>query len=333
MTYDVHAHGVPPGLLDALARDDGQCGVRVAEEAGTRRIEVAGRPVGGLRTDLLDTPARLAAMDRAGVDTQLISTWIGLTAYTLPAGQGLCYARLFNDALAALVAEHPDRFAGLATVPLQAPPQAADELRRAVTELGMAGVEIATTVDGRELDDPDLEPFWVTAAELRCLVLIHPDQVLPGRSRPRYVLNNFVGNAAETTIAVTHLLFAGILERHPDLRLCLVHGGGYLPWQAGRLDHGWHAEPRLTERHLTRPPSAYLRRLYYDTVTHSAAALRFLIDFAGAQRVVLGSDYPFEMGDHMPVASLDTVPGLSAEDRQLICEGNVRRLLSEIRRG
>lgn len=331
MSYDVHAHVVPEQLLDALARDDGRCGVVLTRQDGTARISVAGGPGGPVRDDMLDVGTRLAAMDRAGVDVQLLSAWIGLTGYGLPVGQAVGWTRMFNEALAETVRAHPDRFRGLCLAPLQAPTEAADELRHAVRHLGMVGVEIATTIDGRELDDPALEPFWQAAEELRCFVLIHPDQVLPGRREVRYVLNNFVGNAAESTIAAAHLVFGGVLERHPELRVCLVHGGGYAPYQAGRMDHGYVAEPRLVDKRLSRPPSDYLRRLYYDTVTHSPAVLRFLLDFAGAEHVVLGSDYPFEMGEAEPVESLRGVPGLQDHERRLILEGNLQRLLADVR--
>jgi aminocarboxymuconate-semialdehyde decarboxylase len=331
MSYDVHAHVVPQQLLDALARNDGRSGVTLTRQGGTARISVAGGAAGPVRDDMLDVGARLAAMDRAGVDVQLLSAWIGLTGYGLPVEHAVPWTRMFNEALAETVGEHPDRFLGLCLVPLQAPVEAADELRHAVRRLGMVGVEIATTIHGKELDDPGLEPFWQAAEELRCFVLIHPDQVLPGRREVRYVLNNFVGNAAESTIAAAHLVFGGVLERHPDLRVCLVHGGGYAPYQAGRMDHGYVAEPRLVDKRLSLLPSDYLRRLYYDTVTHSPAVLRFLLDFAGAEHVVLGSDYPFEMGEADPVESLRRVPDLQEPERRLIEEGNLQRLLADVR--
>lgn len=330
--YDVHAHCVPPGLIPALRHDGTEVGVEVTSDGGRHTIHVGDHRPATVRPDLIDLDQRLAAMDRAGVDVQLVSPWIGLTGYTLPPRQGTRWARLCNDALAEMVAARPRRLVGLAQVPLQAPEAAADELRYAVRDLGMAGAEIATTVAGTELDDDGLEPFWSAAAELRCIVLIHPDQVLPGRSVPRHFLNNTVGNASETTIAVAHLLCAGVLERHPTLRICVVHGGGYLPYQAGRLDRGQVARPDEAGGHLPERLSTYLRRLYFDTITHSATALRFLIDFAGPERVVLGSDYPFEMGDRDPVHTLGTVPFLSAEERRLILRDNVQRLLDDVRR-
>jgi aminocarboxymuconate-semialdehyde decarboxylase len=306
MVTDVHAHAIPPQVVDALPH-----------------------PV-RLRQPLLDVPARLRAMDEAGIDLQLVASWIGIVAYDLRPEQGRRWARLFNDALAEVVAAHPDRLRGLGMVPLQDPDGAVKELQRLVSA-GMAGVEIATTVNGAELDDPALEPFWAAAAELRCLVLLHPDLSLPGRPSPRYFLNNLVGNGAETTIAVAHLLFAGVLERHPDLRLVLVHGGGHLPYLAGRLDHGFAVAPQQTGTSTTQRPSEQLKRLHFDTVTHSHDVLRFLIHFAGPEHVVLGSDYPFEMGQPDPVGFVRSLPGLGPADQESILEGNARRLLEGIR--
>jgi aminocarboxymuconate-semialdehyde decarboxylase len=177
-----------------------------------------------------------------------------------------------------------------------------------------------------------LEPFWAAAEELRCVVLIHPYDSLAGRGVSRYFLGNLVGNPAESTVAAAHLIFGGVLERHPGLRVCLVHGGGYVPSQAARMDHGYQAEPRLVDKRLSRPPSHYLRKLYFDTVTHSPEVTRFLLDFAGAGQVVVGSDYPFEMGEADPVGSLQRVPGLPESQRQQILEDNVARLVNEVRR-
>jgi aminocarboxymuconate-semialdehyde decarboxylase len=329
MVIDVHAHAIPTQVLDALRADEGRCGVTLVTENGGEFIHVGNRRAGAVRANLVDMAARLAAMDSDGIDVQVVASWIGITAYDLPAEQGRRWARLFNDALAAMIAEHPDRFLGLCMVPLQDADGAVAELRRAVAD-GMAGVEIATTFDGKELDDPSLAPFWAAAEELGCLVVLHPDLSLPGRSDARYFLNNLVGNGAETTIAVSHLLFGGVLERHQNLKLVLSHGGAHLPYQAGRLDHGFRAAPKLTQKSTSQLPSDQLKRLYYDTVTHSSDALRFLIDFAGVDHVVLGSDYPFEMGQPDPVGFVRSLPGLAGSDAEQILSGNAQRLLDGI---
>jgi aminocarboxymuconate-semialdehyde decarboxylase len=331
MSYDVHAHCIPSGIWTALETDGSRLGVEVVQREGARRLLIAGALSGPpINPKLADIPARLAAMDRAGVQVQLLSSWIDLTAYALPAAAGARFARMFNESLAQLIAAHPDRFWGLCTVPLQAPAQAAAELRHAVGDLGMVGVEIATTVAGRELDDPDLDPFWAAASELRCLVLIHPINSLAGRGVTRHFLSNLVANPAETTIAVAHLVFSGVLERHPDLQVCVVHGGGFLPYQVGRLDRGYVAMPERTAQHLNEPPGTALRRLYYDTVLHDPVSLAALVAFAGPEHVVLGSDYPFAMGDPDPLATIAAIPGLTEADRQLIVAGNIERMLRHL---
>jgi aminocarboxymuconate-semialdehyde decarboxylase len=238
---------------------------------------------------------------------------------------------MFNEGLAATVAEAPERFRALATVPLQAPELAAGELRHAIGTLGHVGVEIATTVDGRELDDPGLDPFWAAAEELRAVVVVHPYAALAGRDLRRYGLVNLVGNPAETTIALGCLVFGGVLERHPDLRVVLVHGGGFAPYQIGRWDRGFTTGARGAAEHLTRAPGEWLGRLWFDTVLHSAASLRHLVDVVGAEQVLLGSDYPFVMGEPEPVAAV-TAAGLGERERDLVLAGNLTALLDEVRR-
>jgi len=330
-SYDVHAHCIPSDVMEALETDGDRLGVTVAERDGARRLLIAGRTSGpSLHSAISDLPARLGAMDAAGVEVQLVSSWIDLSAYALPPSQGVSLARLFNESLAQMIGAHPDRFRGLCNVPLQAPEQAAAELRHAVGELGMVGAEIGTTIDGRELDDRDLDPFWAAASELGCLVLVHPVRSLAGRGIERYFLGNLVANPAESTIAIAHLIFGGVLDRYPDLKVCVVHGGGFAPYQVGRLDRGYVAKSALTAVHLRETPRAALRRLYYDTVLHDPQALAALIAFAGVEHVVLGSDYPFEMGDPDPIGTIAAVPGLSDADRALILSGNVERLVGHL---
>ena len=333
MTVDVHAHCIPEAVMDTLEKQGERFGMEIVGDHERRQVVVAGRvTTGPLRGDLVDLNQRLAKMDQTGVDMQMISCWIDLSAYALEAAEGARFSRMYNEGLAGVVAEHPDRFMALSTVPLQTPVAAAAELRFAVGELGMAGVEIAATVDGAELDDRDLDPFWEAAAELRCLVLIHPYNPLAGRNVKRYFLDNAIGRPAETSIGVAHMVMGGVFERYPDLQVCVVHGGGFLPYQAGRLDQAYHAKPGLAGANLTRPPSDWLKNLYYDTVTHSPEVLAFLVEFAGIDHVLLGTDFPFEMGDDDPVGTVQAIPGLTESDRQSILEGNAKRLLAGIRR-
>lgn len=332
-TYDVHAHCAPPAFLDALARDGDRYGTEVVDTDRGRALRFAGGlTTPALRADLSDLAHRLATMDAGRVDVQLVSPWVDLTAYSLPSTPGVRYARMLNEALAELVASHPDRLRGLCTAPLQDPSAAAKELRHAVTALDMVGVEIATAVDGRDLDDPALDPFWGEAADMRCPVLIHPYASLAGRHVSRHFLNNLVGNPAESTVAIAHVIFGGVLERHPELRLVMVHGGGFAPWQVGRWDRGYEAVPHLAATNLTRPPSAWLRQVHVDTVLHDPTRVAALVDLMGADRVVVGTDYPFPMGDLTPVAMLDAIPDLSAADRGAILSGNVQSLLDGVRR-
>ena len=333
MTVDVHAHCIPEVVMETLEKQGERFGVEIVGDPDRRQAVVAGRvTTSPLRGDLVDLSHRLATMDQTGVDMQMISSWIDLTAYALEPAEGSRFSRMYNEGLAGVVAENPDRFLALCTVPLQAPVAAAAELRFAVGELGMAGVEIAATVDGAELDDRDLDPFWEAASELRCLVLIHPYNPLAGRNVKRYFLDNAVGRPAETSIGVAHMVMGGVFERYPDLQVCVVHGGGFLPYQAGRLDRAYHAKPGLAAVNLTRPPSDWLKNLYYDTVTHSPEVLAFLVEFAGIEHILLGTDFPFEMGDDDPVATVQAIPGLTDSDRHSVLDGNVQRLLAGIRR-
>lgn len=334
MSYDVHAHIVPEELMELLRADGPSFGIDVfRNEGGKEMLRLAGRvEIGPFPTELFDVDARLAAMDTGGVDVQLVSHRTDFSAYALDGDGGSRYARAFNRILAEHVARHPDRMVALGTVPLQSPKAAGDELAYVVAELGMAGVEIASTVEGVPLDEAGLEPFWEVANDLRCFVLLHPYDPLRGVDLGRYFLENMFGRPAESTLAIGRLLFGGILERYPDLVLCMVHGGGYMPYQLGRWEKGYAVVPHLAGANISRPPTDFIRRLYYDSLVHLPQALSFLLEVVGPSQVVLGTDYPYEMHERHPVAFVDSVPGLSAEDRHAILEGNMRRIFEGIRR-
>ncbi len=328
MSIDIHAHCVPEEAVDIIRRDGAEIGVDVDDD-GTATVAGRRLPM-ALRPALSDLGARLAAMDRSGVARQVLSPWIDFTAYGLDPERGARWSRLLNEALAAEAASHPDRFLAIGTVPLQSPQAAATELRYAVQQLGMVGVEIGTRVGDLYLANLDLDPFWGEAARLRCLVVLHPLDPLPGIDLSSHFLHNIVGRPAESTIAIAGLLLGGLLERHPQLSLCVVHGGGFLPYQIGRMQRGWEARPEIVAADLATAPTEVLRSLYFDTVLHEPVAIRSLVDLVGVDRVVLGTDYPFEMGDLDPIATIAAVPGLSEADRLAILSGNLERLLADI---
>jgi aminocarboxymuconate-semialdehyde decarboxylase len=331
IVYDVHAHVVPDRLVRDLRGGERHGACLVPADGGTSRIVLGGRVTAGPVTPaLVDPGVRVERMDRGRVDVQLVSPITALTPAPLEPGTATRYARWFNECLAETVEARPDRLRGLATIPMQSPAGAASELRHAVSELGMAGCEITTTVQGVELDLLDLEAFWATAEELGCLVLLHPFNPLEGRGVTRYYLENLVGRPAESTIAVAHLILSGVLERHPGLRLCVVHGGGFLPYQIGRIDRGYRVKPDVVGTSLTRSPLEWARTILYDTVVHTREALAFLVGLMGDSHVVVGTDYPYEMGDPTPVDTVEAIPGLTDGARARILGGNVEALIGSV---
>lgn len=334
MTYDVHAHIVPEELMELLRVDGPSFGIEIfAGSDGKEMARLAGRvEIGPFPSSLFDLDARLARMDEARVDTQLVSHRTDFSAYALDAEQGARYATAFNRILADEVSRFPGRLLALGTVPLQDPHAAAKELDFAVRELGMVGVEIASTVDGVSLDQAGLDPFWEAANDLRCLVLLHPYDPLRGVDLSRYFLDNIAGRPAESTLAIGHLLFSGILERYSELVLCMVHGGGYMPYQIGRWEKGYKVVPHITAQHISRPPLEYVQRLYYDSLVHIPQALRYLIDLVGTSQIVLGTDYPYPMAERSPVDFLESVPGLTDVDRRAIMHDNMQRIIDGVRR-
>jgi aminocarboxymuconate-semialdehyde decarboxylase len=299
---DLHCHFIPPALLDRIESEGASHSLHLADR-GT--VSFAGRDsTQPLPAGMVDLEDRLAWMDAQNVELQVLSAWMDFSAYVLDPEDGAWLARSLNELTVEAIAGRSDRFRAMAAVPLQAPGLAAGELDYAINELGMVAVEIGTAVAGVELDDRSLEPFWRAAEDLHVLVLVHPYWNLGFERLTRYFLSNSVSTPAEATVAAAHLIHGGVLQRHPRLKVCLTHGGGFLPYQIGRQDRGFEALPQLTAVHLGAPPSSYLRRFYYDTVVHGAEALRFLVDRVGADRVVLGSDFPFPMGDPHPVRTV-----------------------------
>jgi aminocarboxymuconate-semialdehyde decarboxylase len=290
-------------------------------------MQIDGRTVQNpMPPEMWDVGLRLADMERNRVDAQLVCPNVQTFFYGEEARLGAECAAIQNEGIAALVTAHPGRFLGLGTLPLQDPKRAAVELRRIVRDLGLYGVQIGSNVNDRNLDDPALEPVWEAAHELRAFILVHPHgSIVPGDRLAAYYMRNFVGLPFETTMAGASLVFGGVLERYPDMIVCLCHAGGFVPYQAGRFMHAFNVRPEAKLR-LEESAAASLRRLYFDTITHAPHVLKFLVDSVGADRVLLGSDYPFDMGNLDCVARVEAA-GLDEAECARVLGGRVRELL------
>jgi len=270
---------------------------------------------------------RLADMDAMGVDIQVISP--SPTQYYYWAEHDLAegVVRVQNEHVAELCAKHPERLRGLGTVALQNPELASKQLEHAVSELGLAGVEISTSVNGAELDADHLRPFWQKAEQLGALVFIHPWGTTLGNRVSTHYLNNIIGQPLETTIALSHLIFGGVLDRHPGLKIIAAHGGGYLPSYCGRSNHGHSVRPEV-RADAGALPVEYLRKIWFDSLVYEPEALRHLINVVGISQVLIGTDYPFDMGHYQPHELIASTPGLSAADAEAILGGNAAALLN-----
>ncbi|HKZ19082.1 MAG TPA: amidohydrolase family protein [Acidimicrobiia bacterium] len=283
--------------------------------------------VQGILPALTDPASRIEAMDRMGIDIQGLSTFVSEYFYWAPAPSGAESARIQNDNLAAAAAAYPDRFVPLgATVPLQDVDLAIGEMDRAVDELRFRGLQIGGTVNGANLDEPRFRPFWAAVEAKGIPVILHPSGYPESQRLGNYFLVNCIGNPLETMVAATRLIFSGLFEEHPDLKVILLHGGGYLPFYASRADHTWKVRPETRAQIPDHPPSHYMKMLFFDTVVFEPLYLRHLVDVVGADHVLLGTDYPFDMSETDPLGLIAATEGLDDEDRAAICGETAARL-------
>jgi aminocarboxymuconate-semialdehyde decarboxylase len=322
MTVDVHAHVIVPEITGDEAWQP-----RVWRDEGREQVvELGGKQIRAAVQEFVDIDAILAAQDEAGVDRVLLCPWVPLLYYDAEPEEGLARARIQNDALARLVREHPERMSALGALPLQDPELAADELRALMDGGALRGAEVAASVRGAFLGDDRFEPFWEAAESSGALVFVHP--TTRGFDSPAfqdYYLWNTVANPLETATAGAHMVVAGVMERHPRLRVLLAHGGGALLAVRGRMRHAHGFQPQASAR-LRESPEDSIRRFYFDTLTHDEALLRALIDYVGPEHVLLGSDYPFDMGDARHVDTVRAL-GLAPDVEAAILAGNAERLL------
>jgi aminocarboxymuconate-semialdehyde decarboxylase len=278
--------------------------------------------------EFYESGRRIAMMEERGVDVQVLSVTPGNFCYTAPPEVGAAISRAQNDAIHGMVMDNPDWFIGSATVPLQDAEAAGQELDRAVKDLGFTSVEIGTNVNGANLDSPALEAFYDKAEALGVPIIVHPVNNAGVDRMTRYYLGNTVGNPMETTLAVGSIIFGGVIERHKGLRFCWVHGGGFLPYQIGRLDHGYRVREEA-RANIRKPPSEYLDAMYCDTITHDEPALSFLIKRMGADRVLYGTDFPWDMGEYDSIPTIKGMISLSDEDKARVLGENSARLFKQ----
>jgi len=331
-TIDMHTHVLADATVKLMQKEIPSLGLKMAPyDADNAVCEVAGVAYRPFPRGGHDIERRFKDMDAAEVDVHLLSvapqTWL----YGQEAAVGIAGATIQNDEIARLVKEHPERFSGIATLPMQAPDKAAEELRRAMRKLGLHGAMIGSNIGGKNLDDPSFEPLWAVAEELDAFMMIHPGNVAGADRLRSYYLGNLIGNPLDTTIAGACLIFGGVLERHPKLNFIMSHGGGFIPYQGGRWVHGWEVrpEPKVNVKHS---PAPYLGRFLYDTILHAQAPLEFLISSVGANRVFLGSDYPYDMGTGECVRQVRAA-NISSADRDIILGGHAAKILSKKRLG
>ena len=304
VALDIHAHAIPEALIGELQREVPSAAPQLSRDGeGWTFVYPGGRRSGPVPPGMFDLGARLADMDRLGVAAQALSVPPTHFAYRLDPDAAAAALRLHNDALVATARESPDRFVVLGALPMQDPDLALSELARLCVLPEVVGIEIGTNIAGTSLDDPAIGPVWAALERSGLAVVLHPDDVAGADRMRSHFLHNLVGNPMDTTLAAGSLMFGGVLDRHPDLRVCLLHGGGFLPYQIGRFTHGWLVRPEPRQKTAVSPRDA-LRRFHFDSLTHDAAALKYLVELVGADRVCLGSDYPFDMADPDPVAGV-----------------------------
>jgi aminocarboxymuconate-semialdehyde decarboxylase len=328
-SIDIHAHLTPQCLWDTVDAGRDWYGTRYEPGGGLGSLVTHGKRSGIPSPKLRFTPEeRLKDMDAGGVDMHVLSIHMPLVSYHLGPSEGRQLARDVNDEIAAMVRQWPRRFAGLATLPAQDVQGAIDELDRAVNVLGLKGAELDTVVNGDNWDEPRFLPLFKAAESMGAVLFFHPQpqhNFLLQRTE-RYGLANSIGVIVEDTLIVAILIFGGVLDACPELKVCIAHGGGPACFGMGRMDHGWQVRAEARTR-IQKPPSTYQRRLYYDCVVGSEAALRFLLDQVGADRVVLGSDWPFVRWDPSPVAWIQSLQSLTRDEKDKILGQNLEALL------
>jgi len=324
---DIHCHRECASAAEMMKAEAERVGFAALSFGSDLTKEVNRQQLIDIKPKMESLDERIADMDRMGVDVQAISISPYQYYYWAESDIGRDVSKMINDDLAGAVASKPDRLVGLGTVPLQNTEMAIAELERCINELGFKGVEINSQIAGEDLSAPRLAPFWAKVEELDVLVFIHTAGFShPDRLTDHYFIN-LIGHPIEATLAISRLIFDGVMERHPGLKVVVAHGGGYLPAYSGRMDHAYRARKDVREG-LPDLPSDYLKRFYFDTMVFEPDQLEYLIKKYGADHILLGTDYPYDMGEDDPVGLVNRVEGLTEHDCSAICGGNAAKLLN-----
>jgi len=327
-TIDTHAHILNDETMRLIAKEAPKLAPVLKDpKAEVTTLTVGNTPYHPFIRGGWDIERRLKDMDDTLVDVQVLSATPQTYYYDQEASVGVVLSKIQNEQMAKHVKDQPDRFMAIATLPMQAPEQAAAELRRAITELGMRGAMIGSNIEGMNLDHPSLEVFWKTAEELDAFIFIHPAHVAGADRLKDYYLRNFIGNPLDTTIAAACLVFGGVLEKYPNLNVVLAHGGGFVPYQTGRWIHGWHERQPEPQVKLKKSPEEFIAKLRYDTILHAKPQLESLVGWVGPERVLLGSDYPYDMAMMDLVRHVKSL-NLSDSAKDIMLGGEAEKLLA-----
>ena len=326
-TYDLHSHVIPPTIVEAMKRDPQRFGMKVEERDGKIYFERRGQ-VSEMEPEFFSAEAKVAAMDRMKIDVSALSVAPPTYFYALPPDAGLAASKLSNDGIAQMVAKHPDRLRGMATLPMQDPDAAIVELERVVKEYKFKAVEIGTSVEGEQLAHPKFRKLLKTIEQLGCFIFTHPYACSAKGGMDGFELFNLIGYPLDSTIMIAHLMLTGALDDLKKLKIVVPHGGGYVPYQIGRFEHGHQNRPAASSK-TKSSPYEMLKRFYFDALTHDPRSTRHLINVMGADHVVIGTDNPFNMGYEDPLGRLDATPGITAEEREWIRSRTAAMLLGE----
>jgi len=324
---DIHHHYFPPRLVEETKRHGKALGVEATQrEDGQIVLSFAGGRRQSVEPALSDLNRRFPMMEKGKIALAAVEANTGSLGYPLSGEKGEAWCRLYNEGFRELVDQHSDRFVGLAAVPMQDPLRAAKVLEDAILNLKLSGAMIATNVNGKYYHEKEFEPFWAKAQELNVLVVMHPDNV-PGSERMGAMrLRTVCGNPMDTTLSLGYLVYSGVFDRFPDLKICVFHGGGFFPYHLGRFEHGFSLESRSGRVPAASPPKSYLKNLYFDSLVYCVETLEYLKRMVGASQMMVGTDYPYDLGDWLAVEKIEAMDCIESEKAMILHE-NAERLL------